>query len=46
MVRGADAANVYGTRRIDGYTVETPMNHHSEMYGGVWADYGIEQKIH
>jgi D-aminopeptidase len=45
MVPDADAANVFGTRRIDGYTVETPYNHLSDMYGGIWKEYGIEQKI-
>lgn len=46
MVPDADAANVYGTKRIDGYTVETPYSKLSEMYGGIWEDYGIEQKVH
>ena len=46
MVPDADAASVYGTRRIDGYTVETPMGKLSEMYGGIWADCGEEQKVH
>lgn len=45
MMPDADAANVYGTRRLDGYTVETQYAHISDMYGGVWSDFGIEQKI-
>lgn len=45
MVPDADAANGYGTKRIDGYTVETPYTHLSDMYGGIW-DSSIEQKIH
>lgn len=38
MVPDADAANVFGTRRLDGYTVETTYNRLSEMYGGIWED--------
>jgi len=45
MMPDADAANVYGTKRLDGYTVETPYGHLSEMYGGIWRDCGIEKKI-
>jgi len=45
MMPDADAANVFGTIRLDGYTVETPYNKLSEMYGGIWADLGIEKKI-
>ena len=45
MVPDADAANVFGTRRIDGYTVEFPHQHLSEHYGGLWRDFGIEKKI-
>ena len=45
MVPDADAANVFGTRRIDGYTVEFPHQHLSEHYGGLWRDLGIEKKI-
>ena len=45
MVPDADAANVYGTKRLDGYTVETTYERLSGMYGGIWSDYGIEQKI-
>ena len=41
----ADAANIFGTKRLDGYTVETPYGKLSEMYGGIWEDYGIEKKI-
>ena len=35
MMPDADAANVYGTRRLDGYTVETTWPSLSAMYGGV-----------
>ena len=45
MVPDADAANVPGTRRIDGYTVETPCEHLSDMFRGIWSVHGIEQKI-
>ena len=45
MVPDADRASVFGTRRLDGYTVETTYGHLSEMYGGIWRDYGIEKKI-
>jgi len=45
MVPDADAANGYGTRRIDGYTVETPYAHLSDMFKGIWSVYGVEQKI-
>ena len=45
MMPDADAANVFGTKRLDGYTVETPYNKLSEMYGGIWADYGVEKKL-
>ena len=45
MVPDADAANKYGTKRLDGYTVETTYERLSHMYGGIWKDYGIEQKI-
>jgi len=46
MVPDADAANTYGTRRIDGYTVETTYAHLSDMFRGLWAPYEMEQKIH
>jgi len=46
MVPDADAANVYGTRRIDGYTVETPCEHLSDMFKGIWNVHDVEQKIH
>lgn len=46
MVPDADAASVYGTRRIDGYTVETPYEHLSDMFKGLWSAQGVEQKIH
>lgn len=45
MMPDADAANVYGTKRLDGYTVETTCEKLSHMYGGIWKEYGIEQKI-
>ncbi|MBR5379607.1 MAG: M55 family metallopeptidase [Clostridia bacterium] len=45
MVPDADRANVFGTKRLDGYTVETTYAHLSEMYGGLWQDYGITKKI-
>ena len=45
MMPDADAANVYGTRRLDGYTVETAYERLSHMYGGIWKEYGIPQKI-
>lgn len=35
MVPDADAANGYGTRRLDGYTVETTYSSLAAMYGGV-----------
>ncbi|MBQ2816867.1 MAG: M55 family metallopeptidase [Clostridia bacterium] len=45
MVPDADAANVYGTRRIDGYTVETTYERLSQRYGGIWEEYNEKQKI-
>ena len=45
MMPDADAANVYGTKRLDGYTVETTYERLSHMYGGIWKEYGIPQKI-
>lgn len=45
MVPDADAANVFGTRRIDGYTVEFPHEHLSDHFGGLWKTLGIKQKI-
>ena len=45
MVPDADAANVYGTRRLDGYTVEFPHEHLSDHFGGLWRNLGIKQKI-
>lgn len=45
MVPDADAAETYDSKRVDGYTVEKTYGHLSEMYGGNWADYGIEQVI-
>lgn len=45
MMPDADQANVPGTRRLDGYTVETTYDRLSDMYGGIWSSYGIEQQI-
>lgn len=46
MVPDADAASIPGTRRIDGYTVETPCEHLSDMFRGIWSVHGVEQKVH
>lgn len=40
-----DAAQKYGARRIDGYTVEIDYPRLADMYGGLWSDFGIEQKV-
>ena len=45
MVPDADAASRFGTKRLDGYTVETTYGHLSEMYGGLWRDTGIERTL-
>lgn len=46
MVPDADAAaNQYGARRVDGYTVEMDYPRLCDMYGGLWSDFGIEQKV-
>lgn len=45
MVPDADNANVFGTRRVDGYTVEQIVGRMADLYGGIWKDYGIEKKI-
>ena len=45
MVPDADAAESYGAKRLDGYTVEKTYGHLSEEYGGIWEEYGIEQVI-
>ncbi len=45
MVQDADAANVFGTKRLDGYTVETTYDHLSDSYGGLWRDTGKMQLI-
>ncbi|MBQ3169654.1 MAG: M55 family metallopeptidase [Clostridia bacterium] len=45
MVPDADRANVYGTRRVDGYTVEEIRNRMADFYGGIWKEYGVEKKI-
>ena len=42
MVPDADRANVAGTRRVDGYTVETTYKRLSDAYGGLWREYGVE----
>lgn len=44
----ADADNAaleYGARRIDGYTVERDYERLSDMYGGIWAESGIEKTV-
>lgn len=47
FVPDADAAtNARGTRRVDGYTVETDYERLSQMYGGIWAPKGVEQIVH
>lgn len=45
MVPDADRANVYGTRRVDGYTVEETRNRMADFYGGIWKECGEEKKI-
>lgn len=45
MVPDADEANVFGTKRLDGYTVETTYEKLSQMYGGIWRDFGIQQVV-
>jgi len=45
MMPDADSANVYGTKRLDGYTVEREYRRMADMYGGIWSEYGVEQKI-
>ena len=45
MMPDADAANSFGTKRLDGYTVETTYNHLSEKDGGIWQEQNISQKI-
>lgn len=45
MVPDADRANVYGTRRIDGYTVEETRDRMADFYGGIWKEFGVEKKI-
>lgn len=47
MVHDADdAANMYGARRIDGYTVEMDYPRLADMHGGLWSDFDIEQTVH
>lgn len=41
----ADAAAGFGARRLDGYTVEKTLEKLSAMYGGIWEDYGIAQRV-
>lgn len=45
MVPDADRANVFGTRRIDGYTVEETHDRMADFYGGIWKEFGVEKKI-
>ncbi len=45
MVPEADVANVYGTKRLDGYTVETHYSRLSDAFGGLWSETGIKQLI-
>ena len=45
MVPDADRANTYGTRRVDGYTVEEIRNRMADFYGGIWKESGVEKKI-
>lgn len=42
MVPDADAANQYGTKRLDGYTVETEYEYLSHAFGGLWEQVGTE----
>lgn len=46
MVPDADAVNTYGSRRLDGYTVERDYPCLSALYGGTWESLGIGQVIH
>ena len=41
----ADAAFGFGAKRLDGYTVERTYGRLSELYGGLWEDYGIAQRV-
>ncbi len=45
MVPDADRANVFGTKRIDGYTVEETHDRMADFYGGIWKEFGVEKKI-
>ena len=45
MVPDADRANVAGTKRLDGYTVETTYNRLSDAYGGIWRDFGVDKVL-
>lgn len=45
MMPDADRANVCGTKRLDGYTVETERNRMADFYGGLWKDFGVKKKI-
>lgn len=43
----ADAATARpGARRVDGYTVENDVLRVSDLYGGLWSEYGETQAVH
>ena len=43
----ADAATARpGARRVDGYTVENDVSRVSDLYGGLWSEYGETQAVH
>ncbi|MBQ3080419.1 MAG: M55 family metallopeptidase [Clostridia bacterium] len=44
-VPDADAASLHGTKRLDGYTVESVYRRLSDLYSGLWKEYGAEQLI-
>ena len=35
-----------GARRVDGYTVENDVSRVSDLYGGLWSEYGETQAVH
>lgn len=41
----ADAACGHGSVRLNGYTVQRRYERLSEMYGGLWADQRIQQRV-
>ena len=45
MMPDADAANTFGTRRLDGYTVEWEHDRLSHFFGGIWADRPEKRRI-